>query len=59
MENLANMIEKEINLKKKRFHPLKKHLHQNGKRKNKPVVADHLLYYITAIIRSNNFSQLL
>ena len=47
LEKLDNIMNKQSILKKKkRFHLLKRHLYQNGKAQNMPVVAGHLVMYL-------------
>ena len=44
LEKLEKIMKKESILKK-RFHPLKRHLYQNGKAENMPVLAGRLVQY--------------
>ena len=48
LENIENMMS--IFEKKKRFHPFKRHLYQNGKAENMPVVAGRLVVVQPSLI---------
>ena len=47
LEKLENMMKKQGNLKKKRFHLSKRYLYPNGKAQNMLVVAGRLVYIST------------